>query len=81
LAEVIISETGISVHRAYKVVCMSRSKYYYEHKKDDPLVNSKLLELAARYPTRGFETYYGKIRLEGLLWNRKEYFVFIGILT
>ncbi|MBP2615638.1 hypothetical protein J2772_000771 [Chryseobacterium jejuense] len=26
---------------------------------------------SARYPTRGFETYYGKIRLEGLLWKRK----------
>ncbi|MDN5422128.1 MAG: integrase core domain-containing protein [Chryseobacterium sp.] len=50
---------------------MSRSMYYYGHKKDDQPVISKLLDLAARYPTRGFETYYGKIRLEGLLWNRK----------
>ncbi|TDS06789.1 integrase core domain-containing protein [Sphingobacterium paludis] len=29
------------------------------------------MDLAARYPARGFQTYYGKIRLEGLLWNRK----------
>lgn len=45
--------------------------YYYEHKKDDQPVISKLLDFAARYPTRGFETYYGKTLLEGLLWNRK----------
>lgn len=50
---------------------MSRSMYYYTHKKDDQSVISKLIDLAARYPTRGFQTYFGKIRLEGLLWNRK----------
>ncbi|MBP1165281.1 transposase InsO family protein [Chryseobacterium sp. PvR013] len=50
---------------------MSRSMYYYGYKKDDQAIISKLLDLAERYPTRGFETYYGKIRLEGLLWNRK----------
>lgn len=31
----------------------------------------KLSELSEKYPTRGFDTYYGKIRLEGLDWNRK----------
>ncbi len=31
----------------------------------------KLQSLAERYPTRGFDDYYGKIRLEGLVWNRK----------
>lgn len=50
---------------------MSRSMYYYAHKKDDTVVISKLMDLSIRYPTRGFETYYGKIRLEGLVWNRK----------
>lgn len=31
----------------------------------------KLQSLTERYPTRGFDDYYGKIRLEGLVWNRK----------
>lgn len=31
---------------------MSRSMYYYTHKKDDQSVISKLIDLAARYPTR-----------------------------
>jgi len=31
----------------------------------------KLQQLAEKYPTRGIDDYYGKIRNEGLLWNRK----------
>jgi putative transposase len=34
-------------------------------------VADKLRHLAELYPTRGFEEYYGKIRNEGLVWNRK----------
>jgi len=45
--------------------------YYYESIKNDEAIISKLTELAERYPTRGFDNYYGKIRLEGLKWNRK----------
>lgn len=66
-----VVQEEISIHRACSIVCMSRSMYYYTHKKDDSVVISKLMDLSSRYPTRGFETYYGKIRLEGLVWNRK----------
>jgi putative transposase len=45
--------------------------FYYNSLKDDESIISKLLELADKYPTRGFDTYYGKIRMEGLIWNRK----------
>ena len=45
--------------------------YYYSSVKDDQEVIDRLQDLAERYPTRGFETYYGKIRMEGLGWNRK----------
>lgn len=45
--------------------------YYYSMVGNDEAVLAKLNELADRYPTRGFDTYFGKIRLEGLLWNRK----------
>ena len=50
---------------------MSRSMYYYTHKKDDQIVIDKLMDLSSRYPIRGFETYFGKIRMESVLWNRK----------
>jgi len=39
--------------------------------KDDSETESKLKELAERYPTRGMDHYYGKIRMQGLIWNRK----------
>ena len=46
--------------------------YYYQNKlPDDTEVITKLEELANRYPTRGFENYFGKIRNQGLEWNRK----------
>lgn len=45
--------------------------FYYSSKKDDGPVIAKLSGLSEKYPTRGFDTYYGKIRLEGLIWNRK----------
>ena len=39
--------------------------------KDDSETEAKLKELAKRYPTRGLDYYYGKIRMEGLKWNYK----------
>ena len=37
----------------------------------DSVDEDKLNELAERYPRRGMEHYYGKIRMQGLIWNRK----------
>ena len=44
---------------------------YYTSCRNDQIIIEKLQELADKYPTRGFDNYYGKIRLEGLKWNRK----------
>jgi len=58
-----------------RVVCrtlgLQTSTYYRKSTKDDSEVEDKLQSLAKRYPTRGLDWYYGKIRQEGLLWNRK----------
>jgi len=48
-----------------------RSTLNYQSSRDDSEVEKKLEELSIKYPTRGVDTYYGKIRLEGLIWNRK----------
>ncbi len=50
---------------------LARSMWYYQRRKDDREVIDKLNEMAERMPTRGFDEYYGRIRREGLLWNRK----------
>jgi len=48
-----------------------RSTLDRESTKDDTETENKLNELADRYPTRGMDHYYGKIRMEGLIWNYK----------
>ena len=50
---------------------MQRSVWYYQSQKDDREVIEKLQQYAERYPTRGFDEYYGMIRNEALIWNRK----------
>jgi len=45
--------------------------WYYKTMKDDSEVIDKLNEMADRLPTRGFDTYYKRIREEGYHWNRK----------
>jgi putative transposase len=45
--------------------------WYYQSIRDDSEVREKLTELAEKHPTRGFDTYFGRIRLQGYVWNRK----------
>jgi putative transposase len=72
--EEILTKEQISVNRACKIVCMTRSMYYYSSKRDDDVVVEKLNELAEQYPTRGFDTYFGKIRLLDLVGIENVYF-------
>jgi putative transposase len=62
---------AVSVKRSCSVIGLHRSMWYYQSKKDDQEVIDKLSELAKQLPTRGFDEYYGRIRQEGLIWNRK----------
>lgn len=57
--------------RVCRVIGLHKSLWYYQSRKDDSEVIEKLRALAEAYPTRGFDDYYGKIRNEGLPWNRK----------
>ena len=50
---------------------LHRSVWYYQSKKDDSEVIDKLNGLASELPTRGFDEYFGRIRHQGLKWNRK----------
>jgi len=59
------------VSRACRVVGLHKSLWYYVSRKNDSEVIEKLRALAEAYPTRGFDDYYGKIRNEGIAWNRK----------
>lgn len=54
-----------------EAIVFCRTTARYVPTKDDSVTEAKLEELARKYPTRGMDTYYGMIRLEGLIWNRK----------
>jgi putative transposase len=60
-----------SLIRACKLVNLSRSMYYYEHRKDDSEVIEKLASLASAKPMEGQDKLYARIRNEGICWNRK----------
>jgi len=56
--------------RMTNLVGRSRSNWYYESKKDDNEVIGKFKELVLKYPNRGFDNYYHRIRREGYKWAR-----------
>jgi len=58
------------VGRACRVVHVQRSLWYYRRRKDDSEIIQKLTALAEEFPTRGFDKYYGMIRLSGHKWAR-----------
>lgn len=60
-----------SISRVCRTINLARSTKYRKPFKDDRMVEDKLMDLAIKYPTRGLDWYYLKIRHEGLKWNRK----------
>lgn len=71
LAEHLLKDERVSVRRAYRVTGATRSMFYYRSQRDDTEVREKLGSLTASHPNRGFDCYYGRIRAQGLGWNRK----------
>lgn len=69
--EYLVEEMQIPVQRACRVVNLTRSQWYYQSKRDDSEIIAALDTLATELPTRGFDTYYGRIRAHGRKWNRK----------
>jgi putative transposase len=59
------------VVRVCRVIGIHRSLWYYQSRKDDTEVITRLNELAEQLPTRGFDKYYDIIRLEGKMWGRR----------
>lgn len=49
---------------------MHRSLWYYRDRKDDSAIVEQLTLLAEYFPTRGFDKYFGILRLNGLKWAR-----------
>ncbi|MBK8622482.1 MAG: IS3 family transposase [Saprospiraceae bacterium] len=64
----LIKKYNASVDQSVSIVNMSRSSWYYKSKVDDSEIVSKLEQMVEKYPNRGFENYYHRIRREGKKW-------------
>ncbi len=72
MCEHLISTYHQSVRRVCIVLSFCRSMWYYQSVRDGRPVIDKLTELAELLPTRGFDTYYGRIRQQGYEWSRNK---------
>lgn len=69
---VLVDEHGLSQRRACTAVGLSRSVVRYQRRPDqDEAVVAVLLELAERFPERGFHKLFKLVRRRGLRWNHK----------
>lgn len=64
---------GGSIRRTSRVLGQRRASLYYHHRRvnEDSQIQAELTSLAAEHGNWGLGLMYGKIRLEGHLWNRK----------
>ena len=72
LVQMLREQHGFSERRACEAVGLSRSVARYECRPDrDDEVIAVLLELAERFPERGFDKPFLLIRRRGVNWNHK----------
>jgi putative transposase len=65
------SKTAYSISRACKVLNLGKATVYYKTKKDDTPIMNELRLKSDQHPREGFWKAYGRLRLEGNLWNHK----------
>ena len=59
-----------SIKSICDVFGVTRNTWYHTSKLDDSQLISKLEECVTKYPNRGFDNYYKRIRREGYKWSR-----------
>lgn len=65
------ANANYSINRACKILGFGKSTVYYISKKNDTVIQEALSLKAEQHPREGFWKAYGRMRLEGYLWNHK----------
>jgi len=71
MAAEICCHGSYSISRACKILNLGKATVYYKTKKDDTEVMNELRLKADLHPREGFWKAFGRIRLEGNIWNHK----------
>jgi putative transposase len=66
-----LKDQGVSISRACRLLNLGKSSVYYKPIKDDKVIIDALSEKAEQHPREGFWKAYGRLRLEGNIWNHK----------
>jgi len=65
-----MEEHQVSVTQACRVVSLHRSLWYYQSTRDDSDIQEAFTKLVDKLPHRGFDTYYGRLKAQGVPWGR-----------
>ncbi|MEM6300076.1 MAG: IS3 family transposase, partial [Bacteroidota bacterium] len=66
---------GFSVRKAYKLLALSRSRYYYQVKREaDDVLAEALQKIHQRHRVDGFWKLFYRLRSKGHAWNHKRVF-------
>jgi putative transposase len=73
ISQDLVQEDKVSIVRAYRIVDLDRSMFYYESIRDDSEVETKLNSYVENKHlcNRGCPEYYKRLRREGIGWNHK----------
>lgn len=72
MSEYLQQSFKISVKRACNLVFLCRSMWYYQSRRNDTELIERLQGLAEKLPTRGFDTYFGRLKQQGFNWSRNK---------
>ena len=71
MAAEICSTGNYSISRACKILNLGKATVYYKTKQDDTPIMNELRLKVDLHPREGFWKAYGRLRLEGNIWNHK----------
>ena len=71
MVKFLLASHSLSISKACDIAGLSTSAWYYTPKRDDAELAAALMALRDRYPRRGLDVFYKRLRTAGHPWSRK----------